>query len=211
MGELIALEGLDGAGKRTLTAKLVVELEAAGARVATLAFPRYGESIHADIAAEALRGQHGDLAASVHGMAMLFALDRAAAKSHLSRLCSDNDVVILDRYVASNAAYGAARLRENSDGPFVQWIENLEFGRFRLPLPARQMFLGVPVELAQRRAAGREGTEPGRERDIFERDGDLQRRTANVYSALAAAAWVSPWRVLTATDPGAELAQWILG
>ncbi len=47
---LIALEGLDGAGKRTLVGKVVARLEADGLDVATLDFPRYGTSIHADLA-----------------------------------------------------------------------------------------------------------------------------------------------------------------
>ncbi|WFR74078.1 hypothetical protein P9209_11995 [Prescottella defluvii] len=39
MGTLIALEGLDGAGKRTLVGKVVARLEQRGLRVATLDFP----------------------------------------------------------------------------------------------------------------------------------------------------------------------------
>ncbi|MCW4352304.1 dTMP kinase [Hoyosella sp. YIM 151337] len=210
MGELIALEGLDGAGKRTLTEKLVVHMEAAGARVATLAFPRYGASVHADLAAEALRGSHGDLAASVHGMALLFALDRFGARDHLTELLANHDVVLLDRYVASNAAYGAARLHESADGSFVTWVRDLEFGRFALPRPAKHLYLDVPVELAQRRAAFREGTESGRERDAFERDAALQERTAALYAQLANQGWCSPWQVVHDSDPGEELTRWLL-
>src|SRR5690242_19731809 len=133
MGALIAVEGLDGAGKRTLIDSVVANLRARGLRVQTLAFPRYGRSIHADLAAEALRGAHGDLADSVHGMALMFALDRAAAREDLSKLLADNDIVILDRYVASNAAYSAARLHQSADGEIVCWVGELEFGRFELP------------------------------------------------------------------------------
>ncbi|MCV7110387.1 dTMP kinase, partial [Mycolicibacterium setense] len=68
---LIAIEGVDGAGKRTLSEGLRKEFEAAGRSVATLAFPRYGNSVAADIAAEALHGEHGDLASSVFAMASL--------------------------------------------------------------------------------------------------------------------------------------------
>ena len=83
MGGLIVVEGLDGAGKRTLSAGLVEAWRAEGARVATLAFPRYGRSIHADLGAEALRGQHGDTASSVEAMALLWALDRRDAADEL--------------------------------------------------------------------------------------------------------------------------------
>src|SRR5690606_5008950 len=65
---LVALEGLDGAGKRTLTDAVVADLGARGVRAATLAFPRYGRSVHADLAAEALHGAHGDLTTSVYAM-----------------------------------------------------------------------------------------------------------------------------------------------
>ena len=58
---LIAIEGVDGAGKRTLTQGLRASFEADGKTVASLAFPRYGQSASADIAAEALHGGHGDL------------------------------------------------------------------------------------------------------------------------------------------------------
>ncbi|MGI9208807.1 MAG: dTMP kinase, partial [Rhodococcus sp. (in: high G+C Gram-positive bacteria)] len=107
MGGLIVVEGLDGAGKRTLSAGLVEAWRAAGARVATLAFPRYGRSIHADLGAEALRGQHGDTASSAEAMALLWALDRRDAADELRKLLAANDIVLLDRYVASNAAYTA--------------------------------------------------------------------------------------------------------
>ena len=55
MGQLIAVEGLDGAGKNTLVTGLIDRWSAAGLRVATFTFPRYGRSATADIAAEARR------------------------------------------------------------------------------------------------------------------------------------------------------------
>ena len=128
---LIAIEGVDGAGKRTLTEGLRAALEADGKSVATLAFPRYGQSVTADVAAEALHGQHGDLASSVYAMAMLFALDRAGGADQIRDLCRDHDVVILDRYVASNAAYSAARLHQQADGEVVGWVHDIEYGRLR--------------------------------------------------------------------------------
>ncbi|MBO0881508.1 MAG: dTMP kinase, partial [Mycobacterium sp.] len=149
---LIAIEGVDGAGKRTLSMGLRAAFEAGGRSVATLAFPRYGRSTVADVAAEALRGQHGDLTSSVYAMAMLFALDRAGAIEEIRQLCRDYDVVILDRYVASNAAYSAARLRQGADGEVVGWVHEIEYRRFGLPTPDWQVLLGVPVALAGQRA-----------------------------------------------------------
>lgn len=203
---LIVIEGLDGAGKRTLTEGLRTALEADGKTVTTLAFPRYGRSVHADLAAEALHGEHGDLTDSVYAMATLFALDRAGAADEIRGLTDSHDVLILDRYVASNAAYSAARLHQRGDGEVVAWVRDLEFGRFGLPAPDCQVLLDVPVELAAQRAIGRAAADTGRARDAYERDGGLQQRTGAVYAELAAAGWGGPWRVVGPAVDAAALA-----
>jgi dTMP kinase len=200
---LIAIEGVDGAGKRTLTEGLRQAFEAAGRSVATLAFPRYGQSVAADVAAEALHGQHGDLASSVYAMAMLFALDRAGGADQIRDLCRDHDVVILDRYVASNAAYSAARLHQQADGEVVGWVHDIEYRRLHLPAPDWQVLLGVPAELADQRARHRAQHDASRERDAYERDAGLQQRTGAVYAGLAATGWGGRWRVVDAeVQPG---------
>ncbi|MCV7258476.1 dTMP kinase [Mycobacterium shimoidei] len=203
---LIAVEGVDGAGKRTLSAGLRDAFEATGKSVATCAFPRYGQSVPADVAHEALHGQHGDLASSVYAMAILFALDRAGAVEHIEALCRDHDVVILDRYVASNAAYSAARLHQDADGEVVAWVYEMEYRRLGLPVPDWQVLLKVSAELASRRARQRARQEAGRARDTYERDDDLQRRTGAVYAGLAAAGWGGPWLVVDADVSPADLA-----
>jgi dTMP kinase len=196
---LIAIEGVDGAGKRTLTDGLRAAFEAAGKSVATLAFPRYGQSVIADVAAEALHGRHGDLASSVYAMAMLFALDRADGADQIRDLCRGHDVVILDRYVASNAAYSAARLHQRADGEAVGWVREIEYDRLRLPAPDWQILLGVSAELADQRARHRASMDAARERDAYERDAGLQQRTGTVYAELAAANWGGRWLVVDET------------
>lgn len=206
MSVLIAVEGLDGAGKRTLIDGVAASLRAGGLRVDTLAFPRYDRSVHADLAAEALRGAHGDLAASVSAMALLFALDRADARDGLSKLLADNDIVILDRYVASNAAYSAARSGQSADGEIVDWVGELEFERFAMPVPALQVLLDVPTEVAAERARKRGELDASRALDAYERDGGLQNRTAAVYRELAERDWRSPWWIFRSDDDPASLA-----
>ncbi|CAN5831535.1 dTMP kinase [soil metagenome] len=202
---LIVIEGLDGAGKRTLAQALQANFESAGKSVATLAFPRYGQSVPADVAAEALHGDHGDLAGSVYAMAMLFALDRAGAAEQIADLRLHHDVVLLDRYVASNAAYSAARLHQDADGEVVDWVFRLEFQRLQLPLPDWQLLLDVSPEIAGERARHRAEQDAARARDAYERDDDLQLRTAAVYSGLADASWGGPWLRVSATDTAADV------
>lgn len=207
---LIVIEGVDGAGKRTLTNGLRAAFEAAGHSVATLAFPRYGVSVPADLAAEALHGRHGDLAESVYAMAVLFAMDRAGARAEIDQLSQAHSVLLLDRYVASNAAYSAARLHQGIDGDVVAWVEDLEYGRLALPRPDWQLLLDVPTELAAQRAVSRAAEEADRARDAYERDDGLQRRTAAAYAALAAANWCGRWAVAGPDVVAAELASTLL-
>lgn len=196
---LVVVEGLDGAGKNTLTTALVGELTGRGLTVGRLAFPRYG-TLHADLAADALHGGQAGTADSPHAMALLFALDRHAALGELDRLRATHDVVLLDRYVASNAAYTAARLGADRATEIVEWIGELEFDRLGLPVPDRQLLLDTPTAVAARRAGEREVADATRSRDRYERDGSLQETTGRVYRRLAADGWRSPWTVL-GSDP----------
>ena len=203
MGRLIVIEGLDGSGKRTLAEALCARWRAEGRTVASMAFPRYGADVHADLVRDALYGRLGDLSDSVHGPAVLFALDRRAAAEVIRNLLDAHDVVLLDRYVASNAAYGSARLG-GPDRPtdFPEWVRALEIDRFGVPVPDRQILLGTPVEVAARRARDRAGEQQDRALDRFEADAALQHRTAAMYRWLAGANYLSPWTVLTPDADG---------
>jgi len=203
VGRLIVIEGLDGSGKRTLTEALSANWRADGRSVATMAFPRYGIDIHADLVRDTLYGRLGDLADSVYGPALLFALDRRAAAAEIRELLQHNDVVLLDRYVTSNAAYGSARL----GGPavetgFADWVQALEINRFEVPVPDLQILLATPVAVAAQRARGRAADDDDRALDAFEADAALQHRTGQMYAALAAGRYLSNWQVLTPTPDG---------
>ncbi|MBB3663875.1 dTMP kinase [Prauserella sediminis] len=212
MGRLVVIEGLDGAGKRTLTDALTAALRDAGASVAATAFPRYGVSVHADLVREALHGDHGDLGESVYGMGLLYALDRRGAADDIRALLADHDVVLLDRYVASNAAYQAARLREGVDSDVVRWVRELEIDRFGLPVPDAHLLLRVAPDVAASRARDRAEADTARARDAFETDDDLQSRCSAVYDELAAVNWLSPWHVVDGADrvDAADLAKRLL-
>lgn len=190
------IEGIDGAGKRTMAERLTA---AFGGSVTKLAFPRYGEDVHADLVRDGLHGRLGGFGDEVYGMAMLYALDRRGAAADIRAALDAHDLVLLDRYVASNAAFGAARLHQDARGEFVAWVRAVEIDRFGLPLPDAHLLLRVPATVAAERSAHRERTEAGRGRDTWESDDALQARVAAVYDGLAADGWLAPWHVVDGT------------
>ena len=204
---IVAFEGIDGAGKNTLVSAVEAELIALELPVARLAFPRYEQSIHAQLAAAALHGEMGDLVDSSYGMATMFALDRAEVAEDLQSLSDDGYIVLLDRYVASNAAYSAARavVADGADGTdgdpqagtaAIEWVTDLEFNQLGTPQPDLQILVSTPVEVAAQRAQAREADDSSRKRDPYERNNALQLATAVAYERLAAAEWASPWVTL---------------
>lgn len=195
---IIAIEGIDGAGKNTLVQALSAALPTPPA---TAAFPRYGTQF-ADLASDALHHNMGDLVDSIHGMALMFALDRQAHREELLPYAGSPDVMLLDRYVASNAAYTSARLRDDAG---ALWVSELEFGRFALPRPDVTVLLDTPAAVAGMRAAHREQQDAERTRDAYEQDGDLQQRTLDCYRRLANQQWNGPWIVAPHTIDAAEL------
>ncbi|MGP6175190.1 dTMP kinase [Corynebacterium sp. A21] len=184
---IICIEGIDGAGKNTLVRAIQAETGAE-----TLGFPRYAESIHAQLAAEALHGRMGDLTDSAYAMATLFALDRQGALPTLERFVDSSELLILDRYVASNAAYSYARTGDES---VIGWIYDLEFNRLGLPKPDLQVLLATSPETASQRAQSREAADASRARDRYERDGGLQQRTYEAYVKLAEENWAGEWLI----------------
>lgn len=193
MARLVAIEGIDGAGKRTLVEALSAALTGS---VARLAFPRYGEDICADLVRESLHGHLGPFGEEVYGMAMLYALDRHGAAPHLHASLATADFVLVDRYIASNAAFGAARLRQDARGEFVRWVHDIELDRFQLPRPHAHLLLRVSPTVAAQRSARRAETDTARGRDRWEADHDLQSRVATVYDELVEDAWLAPWHVV---------------
>jgi len=206
VGRLIAIEGIDGAGKRTLADALERALDG---RVARMACPRYGMSVYADLISDGLHGRLGPFGDEVYGMAMLYALDRRAAVPDVCAALDTHDYVLFDRYVSSNAAFGAARLHQDALGEFVAWVRALELERFAVPAPDVQLLLRVPPAVAAERSTHRAMTETDRGRDTWESDDALQARVAAVYDGLAENSWLSTWHVVdgTTAPDAAELAK----
>jgi dTMP kinase len=203
MGRLLALEGIDGSGKGTQAARLAERARAAGLSVTTFSFPTYDGNPFADAIADYLNGAFGS-ADEVHPelAALLYAADRFHARQRLVDAIASHDLVVCDRYVASNAAHQGAKLQGDERRRLLDWLEAVEYGEFALPRPDVVVLLDTPVGVA-RTLVSRKG-ERGYttlEADIHEADPEHTRATRDVYLELAER---GNWRVvLTADEDGA--------
>src|ERR1017187_9451626 len=103
-GQLIALEAIDGSGKRTQLDLLAHELDARGLATLRISFPRY-ESFFGKLVARYLNGEFGALeAVDPHLSALLYAGDRLEAKGELESALVAGKIVLADRYICSNLA-----------------------------------------------------------------------------------------------------------
>ena len=188
---LVVLEGLDGAGKSTQTAKLREYLGAMPGGLEYIHFPRYDAPVYGDLISRFLRGEFGSND-SVHPqlVALLFAEDRHAALPQMRAALDGGRTVLLDRYVYSNIAYQCAKLSDASEAERRRdWILDTEYGRFGLPRPDVNVFLDVPISFVSRSlSSGRDGDD--REylqgsRDIHEADIAFQTRVRDIYRSQA--------------------------
>jgi dTMP kinase len=184
---LIAIEGIDGSGKGTQAARLNAHLQATGRRSTLLSFPRYQQTAFGQKVGDFLNGRFGTLD-SVHPLlvSLLFAGDRFESRDLIQQAMADYEIVICDRYVASNVAHQGAKVSDHERPELINWIQHLEYGIYKLPAAQLTLFLDVPVENAQQLIAAKaRRTYTEKAADLQEADANYLGRVREVYLKLA--------------------------
>jgi dTMP kinase len=199
--KFLAIEGIDGAGKRTQMDLLCRLLEERGVAYAQISFPRY-ESFFGQMVARYLNGEFGSLeAVDPHFSALLYAGDRLEAKGELERELGTSTVVLADRYIGSNLAHQTARVALEQREKFLAWLKQLEYEIYGLPKEDLVVYLRLPATEAQRlvgQKAAREYTKL--QRDLQEGNLAHLEQAAQVYDRLAQE---PNWVTVECFDPAA--------
>lgn len=185
-GKFIAIEGIDGSGKRTQLELLAVELNSRGLSTLCISFPRY-DSFCGALAGRYLNGDFGPLESiDPHLSSMLYAADRMEAKPEMEAALAAGTMVLSDRYVGSNLAHQTARVAPEKREEFISWLKKLEYGIYGLPVEDLVVYLRVPVAEAHRLVGLKSARAyTNRKRDIHEADVTHLEQTASVYDRLA--------------------------
>ena len=185
-GRLIAVEGIDQAGKWTVCERLIQELARSGVGAELTGFPDYETPLGGEIA----RFLAGQQAYPLEVRQLLYAANRWERAPDLRRWLAAGRAVVVDRYVASGLAYGEAQ------GLGADWMTCLERG---LPEPDLTILLDIPPEVSLARKTDA--------RDTYESRLDLLARVREVYLRLAR----SPgWRIVDATADRETVARGVL-
>ena len=185
-GKFIALEGIDGSGKRTQLDMLARALSERGVAFSQVSFPRY-EGFFGRLVARFLNGDFGPLdAVDAHFSALLYAGDRYEAKPGIEANLTNGRMVLADRYVGSNLAHQGARVRSEHRGEFIDWLKKLEYEIYLLPPEDLVIYLRVPVSDAHRLVGEKGARDYTRlQRDILESNLAHLEAAADVYDHLA--------------------------
>jgi dTMP kinase len=183
----IVLEGIDGSGKGTQASRLAETAAAQGRTVASFSFPLYDDNPFSRAIGQYLNGELGALE-DVHPAlsALLYACDRFHARPALEHAIEERDLVVCDRYVASNLAHQGSQLEGEERERLLEWLLEVEYGEFRLPKPDLVVLLDAHPKLA-RELVAKKGARSytSLEADILESDeahGDASRE---IYLELA--------------------------
>ncbi len=187
MGFFIAIDGLDGSGKKTQSDRLADYLRSRGIRVRELDFPVY-ESDSSYFVKMYLNGELGKDPAETNAYAasMFFAADRYVSyrRDWQADFLDPDTVIIANRYTTANAIHQLSKLPREEWDEFLPWLWDFEFSKLGLPAPDLVLFLLLPPALSLAMVDSR-SNETGRVKDIHELDRSHMYKSydAGVYAA----------------------------
>lgn len=186
MTKIIAFEGIDGTGKSVQMERLKMRLEAEGKAVKTISFPVYSSFFGTEVG-KLLSGKDGTRANEVDqkSMSLWFALDRFEAFRNFDY--SDADVLLINRYVLSNAVYQSVRDRDLDKPDILDFVLALEYDHLGLPRPDAYVVLDMSEGSAKGNVAkkGFRDYVGGEGSDVYESIPAIQQRAREKYHEFA--------------------------
>lgn len=187
-GKLIIIEAGDGSGKATQTEKLYQRLVEEKRKVRKVSFPDYQSNSSALIKMY-LNGDFGNSpdAVNPYAASSFYAVDRYASyKRDWGDFYKQGGIIIADRYTTSNMVHQAVKIiAQEEKNAFLDWLWDLEFVKFGLPIPDGVIFLDMPPLYSKMLREERAKTLGQQIPDIHERDEQYLENCYINYCAIA--------------------------
>lgn len=170
-GKFIVIEGTDGSGKKTQAKILCEKLNEAGINCIVQSFPNYDSPACTPVKMY-LNGEFGDIGClDAYQANSLYAVDRLCTMMGLKDHIKNGGSIVFDRYVESTMLHQAALIENQEErDKFLDYVNDFEFGKLKLPKPDLVIFLDVPVEVSKKLADSRGEYKSGNKKDILEQD-----------------------------------------
>ena len=170
-GKFIVIEGTDGSGKKTQAKILCEKLNEAGINCIVQSFPNYDSPACTPVKMY-LNGEFGDIGClDAYQANSLHAVDRLCTMMGLKDHIENGGSIVFDRYVESTMLHQAALIENQEErDKFLDYVNDFEFGKLKLPKPDLVIFLDVPVEVSKKLADSRGEYKSGNKKDILEQD-----------------------------------------
>lgn len=170
-GKFIVIEGTDGSGKKTQAKILCEKLNEAGINCIVQSFPNYDSPACTPVKMY-LNGEFGDIGClDAYQANSLYAVDRLCTMMGLKDHIENGGSIVFDRYVESTMLHQAALIENQEERDrFLDYVNDFEFGKLKLPKPDLVIFLDVPVEVSKKLADSRGEYKSGNKKDILEQD-----------------------------------------
>lgn len=217
-GKIIVIEGTDSSGKETQTNLLFERLnEDIGKemKVKKISFPNYESPACAPVKMY-LAGEFGEdpIKINPYPISTMYAIDRYASfKQDWEKFYNESGIIVTDRYTTSNMVHQASKI-ENYDEKleYLNWLEDLEYEKIRIPRPDVVIFLNMPTEFAIQLMEMRKNKITGEmKKDIHEKNHDyLKKSHDNACEVAKLQNWVEVMcvegdRIKTIEEIGAEV------
>ncbi len=186
-GLFIVIDGTDGSGKATQTEILAKRLRKEGHKIKLADFPQYYKSFFGKMVGRFLSGEFGGLNdVDPYLASILYAGDRWEASEKIVKWLSSGNVVISNRYAASNMAHQGAKFSGNyKRKKFLDWLSEMEFKIFKIPQENLLIFLDVPYNIGQELIKKKDYRKYlGKKKDIHESDLSYQEKVRKFYKSL---------------------------
>lgn len=174
MGKLFVIDGTDGSGKQTQFDLLKKHLDEEGIEYKTVSFPNY-DSPSSSLVKMYLSGEFGENAKNVspYVASTFYAVDRYATfQKEYKKYYEEGGIILADRYTTANMVHQAGKIdNEEEREKFLNWLFDLEFNLYGLPVPSKVFFLNMPPEKVKELIKNRENKfTHSSQKDIHERD-----------------------------------------
>lgn len=174
MGKLFVIDGTDGSGKQTQFDLLKKHLTDDGIEYKTVSFPNY-DSPSSSLVKMYLSGEFGENAKDVspYIASTFYAADRYATfKKELQEYYENGGIILADRYTTANMVHQAGKITDEEEREkYLNWLFDLEFNIYGLPVPTEVFFLNMPPKKVEELIKNRENKfTHSDKKDIHERD-----------------------------------------